>query len=121
MSIQETSELETGVIPTSRELKQLHEFWVDSLYFQKIFDVGYKVVMGHVENFGPQSSVHLEIAQKEMLEKYPEQWMAVLFDTVGWWSGEEDANPPVDMTLVGWDDPTPGESDTGQYYGDGLP
>ena len=121
MSIQEASKLETGVIPTSRELKQLHEFWADSLYFQKIFDVGYEQVMGEVVNFAPMSSVHLEIAQNEMLEKYPAQWMAVLFDTVGWYSDEEDGNPPVDMTLAGWDDPTPGESDLGSHYGDGLP
>ncbi len=121
MSIQEASKLETGVIPTSRELKQLHEFWADSLYFPKIFDVGYEMVMGEVQNFAPMSSVHLEIAQNEMLEKYPAQWMAVLFDTVGWYSDDPDGEPPVDMTLIGKYDTTPGESDTGQYYGDGLP
>jgi len=77
--------------------KQIRFAWAVSKLIQKSFDIGYEPVMGEVVNFAPMSSVHLEIAQNEMLGKYPAQWMAVLFDTVGWYSDDPEGEPPVDI------------------------
>jgi hypothetical protein len=67
------------------------EFWLSVLYYQKLFNSGYKVSMGNVSDFS-HLSIHAEMELDEMvkLNKYPNEWFFWMFDEIGWFNPDCD-------------------------------
>jgi hypothetical protein len=57
-------------------------FWLDVLYYQKIFNTEYKKVMGYVTNMS-HLSIHAEEHLEEMVLKWDEEALYWMFDEIG--------------------------------------